>query len=90
MNNFVNTMDRGAAGFRFSQEKFPHISQAKLKEGIFVGPQIRKVMLDPNFDAAHKPDKLEAFKAVLTQFLGNEKSPITSSSSITSYSRTNV
>ena len=50
----------------------------KLKEWIFVGPQIRKVMLDPNFDAALKPDELEAwnaFKAVVTQFLGNEKSP---------------
>ena len=35
-------------------------------------------MLGPNFDAALKPDELEAwnaFKAVVTQFLGNEKSP---------------
>lgn len=78
MKNFVKAMDQGGAGFRYLQEKFPRISQAKLKEGIFVGPQIRQVMLDPNFDSVLKPDELEAwnaFKAVATQFLGNEKTP---------------
>ena len=56
---------------------FPKITEAKLKEGIFVGPQIRKVMKDEVFPA--KLSDLErvawlSFKDLCTGFLGNEKS----------------
>ena len=30
--------------------KFPALSQTKLKKGIFVGPQIKKLLKDENFD----------------------------------------
>ena len=30
--------------------KFPVLSQTKLKEGIFVGPQMNKLLKDENFD----------------------------------------
>ena len=49
-------------GFAFLSKKFPNLSQVKLKEGIFVGSQIRK---DPNFEKflnALEPCAWQAFK----------------------------
>ncbi|UYV62543.1 hypothetical protein LAZ67_2000998 [Cordylochernes scorpioides] len=40
MKNFVKAMDRNASGFAYLKQKFSSISEAKIKEGIFVGPQI--------------------------------------------------
>jgi hypothetical protein len=37
-------MDKNGSGFLYLKEKFPKISDAKIKEGIFVGPQIRQIM----------------------------------------------
>jgi hypothetical protein len=34
----------------FGQQKFSWISDAKIKEGIFVGPQIKESMNDRNVD----------------------------------------
>lgn len=36
--NFVKAMDKSNAGFCYLKEKFPRVSDAKIKEGIFVGP----------------------------------------------------
>ena len=42
MKNFVKTMDKHRSnGFEFLCKKHPKLSLAKLKEEIFVGPQIR-------------------------------------------------
>jgi hypothetical protein len=41
MKNFVKAMDRDGQVFLYFQRKFPRISNAKMKEGIFIGPQIR-------------------------------------------------
>ena len=38
---FVKALDKDAACFQYIRHKFPKISDAKLKEGIFNGPQIR-------------------------------------------------
>ena len=32
------------------KEKFPKVSKAKITEGIFVGPQIRQLMKNDEFD----------------------------------------
>ena len=37
---------------KFFSEKFTELSQAKLKEGIFVRPQILEVFEDPEFENA--------------------------------------
>ena len=50
-------------GFAFLCNKFPEISEAKLKEGIFVGPQIRQVLKDPDFDKKLTSIELRAWKA---------------------------
>jgi hypothetical protein len=35
--------------YPYLRNKFPNLSDAEVKRGIFVGPQITKVMLDENF-----------------------------------------
>jgi len=65
-------------GFQHLVSMFPKISSAKLKEGIFVGPQIRQIMQDEGFQKsldALELDAWNAFKWICENFLGNHKSP---------------
>jgi hypothetical protein len=51
------------------------LSEAKLKVGIFVGPDIRKLMFDEDFLLTVTDVEREAwiaFKSVVTKFLGNK------------------
>ncbi|XP_076659865.1 uncharacterized protein LOC143363151 [Halictus rubicundus] len=57
MKNFVKAMDKTGPAFEYLKTKFPTISDAKIKEGIFIGPQIRKLINDTNFNK--KLNKLE-------------------------------
>ena len=79
MKNFVKAMAKtNSLGFQYLCKKFPKLSEAKLKEGIFVGPQIREVFNDREFEASLNDLELEAWKAfkwVCENFLGNYKSP---------------
>jgi len=43
-------MDQNSAGFMYLKNKFPRISDAKIKVGIFVGPQIRELIQDTKFE----------------------------------------
>jgi len=38
MKNLVKAMNQEEAAFTYLREKFPRLSEAKLKEGIFIGP----------------------------------------------------
>ena len=49
MRNFVKVMDKNGAAFQHLSTVFPGLSDAKLKEGIFVRPQIREVLKDTDF-----------------------------------------
>jgi hypothetical protein len=51
MKNSVKTMRRNGNGFQYLQQMLPRISDAKMKEGVFVGPQMKKLTSDRNFDA---------------------------------------
>lgn len=78
MKNFVKALNKDAPSFQYLTKFFPKITQAKLKEGIFVGPQIRKLLKDENF--ANHLSSVEAaawdsFKQVVSGFLGNNKDP---------------
>lgn len=76
MKAFVKSMDHTRSGFLYLSEKFPHISEAKLTEGIFVGPQIREVMKDEEFTSKLATVEFQAwnaFKDVVNNFLGNFK-----------------
>jgi len=44
------TLDKNSAGFHYLKEKFPRVSDSKIKEGIFVCPQIRALIRDGNFE----------------------------------------
>jgi hypothetical protein len=52
------------------------LSEAKLKDGIFIGPQIRKVLKDEKFEncwSANEKAAWRSFKLVVTEFLRNKK-----------------
>ena len=38
---FVKALDKESSAFAYLAEKFPSLSQARIKEGVFIGPQIR-------------------------------------------------
>jgi len=46
MKQFVKALNKDGKCFEYLEKQFPHISDAKLKEGIFDGPQIRKMLND--------------------------------------------
>ena len=54
--NFVKTIDQDGYGFRYLQ-KFSAKFEAKLKTGIFIGPEIRKLMNDKLFEENLNPLK---------------------------------
>ena len=46
MKNFVKGMDKTGCGFEYVRNKFPKVSDAKIKGDIFIGPQIRELIQD--------------------------------------------
>ena len=51
MKNFVKALGKTeSVGFQYLVKNFPKIIAAKLKEGVFVGPQIREVLKDHGFE----------------------------------------
>lgn len=67
-------MDRTGKGFTYLKNKFPAVSDAKIKEGIFVGLQTRELVRDQNFDEELNDTEKAlwlSFKKVCTEFLGN-------------------
>ena len=50
MKNFVKALHKHGAAFQHLSTVFLGLSAAKLKEGIFVGPQIREVLKDTDFE----------------------------------------
>ncbi|UYV66554.1 hypothetical protein LAZ67_4002056 [Cordylochernes scorpioides] len=76
MKNFVKAMDRNASGFAYLKQNFSSISEAKIKEGIFVGPQIRELQQDGNFQNSLNEVEAAAwnsFRNVCKNFLGSVK-----------------
>ena len=50
MKNFVEAMVKREAGFKYLAIRFLRLSEAKIKEGVFIGPQIRQFLQDREFD----------------------------------------
>ena len=50
MKNFVKGTDKTGRRFEYVRNKFPNVSDAKIKEVIFIGPQIRELMQDKQLD----------------------------------------
>jgi hypothetical protein len=45
-------VDHNSAGFTYLKKKFPTISDAKIKEGVFVVPQARELTQEVNLKAS--------------------------------------
>ena len=78
MKNFVKAMNQDGAAFKYICTKFHVLSQAKLKEGIFVGPQINQLLKDEDFDhtlSGTEKVAWNAFQDVAHNFLGSRKAP---------------
>ena len=76
MKNFTKALKNNESAFSYLRQKFPNLSEAKIKEGVFVGLQIRKVVKDPNFDKTLDAIELNAWrtlKSVISNFLGNTR-----------------
>ena len=76
INYFVNALEKSGKGFLYLRSKFPNLSDAEVREGIFVSPQIRKLMFVENFEKNLNSNILAAwasFKAMFRGFLGNMK-----------------
>ena len=50
MKNFVEGVNKTGHGFEYLRCKFPNVSEAKIKEGIIIGSQIRELMQDKEID----------------------------------------
>ena len=76
MKNFVKGMDETGRGLEYLGNKFQNVSDTKIKEGIFIGPQIRELMQDKHFDEDLNETEGNAwlfFKRICKDFLGNHK-----------------
>ena len=62
--------------FSFLQSTFPCLSNAKIKEGVFIGPQIRKLFHNNGFDKMLNEDERTAWnclKNVCQNFLSSHR-----------------
>jgi hypothetical protein len=74
----VKALDKESAAFKYFVQKFPALSEAKVKEGIFVGSDIRQLLNDDNFELTMDNFQLaawKAFRSICKDFLGNHRSP---------------
>jgi len=74
--NSVKAMNQEEAAVTYSREKFPRLSEAKLKEGIFIGPQRRDLIKEEYFDKLLQGDEKavwDSFKFVVKGFWGNRR-----------------
>jgi len=76
MKNFVKGMDKTVRGFEYVRNKFQNVSDAKIKEGVFIGALMRELMQDKQFDEDLNETKRNAwlpFRRICKDFLGNHK-----------------
>jgi hypothetical protein len=76
MKKSVKGIDKTDHGFKYVSNKFPNVSDAKMKEGIFMGPQIRELMQNKDFNEDLNETERNAwmkFKSICKDPLGNHK-----------------
>lgn len=78
MKKFVKVLDRSGSCFQYLSIKFLVLPEAKMKEGIFDGPQIQKLMKDAAFTNTLNNIECQewnAFIEVVKNFLGDVEDP---------------
>lgn len=76
IKQFVKALDPSSEAFKYLQTIFPKLSEAKIKGGIFVGPQVRTLMKDGEFMRKLLPLERKAWKSfidIVNGFLGNHR-----------------
>ncbi|CAK9833042.1 hypothetical protein ANTRET_LOCUS9781 [Anthophora retusa] len=76
--NFVKALNKESQAFTYLRTIFKSLSFAKIKDGVFDGPQIKKLLGDEEFERYLSPAEAAAwnsFKLIVSDFLGNNKSP---------------
>ena len=76
MKNFVKGTGKTGRGFQYLRNKFRNASDAKMKEGVFIGHQIRELMQDKQFDEDLNETERNAwlsFKRICKDFLGTHR-----------------
>lgn len=77
MKQFVKALPKDGKAFLYLGKKFPKLSEAKLREGKFTGPDIRRLLKDKVFEdetTEFQQQVWKSFRAVIEDFLGNTKS----------------
>lgn len=73
---FVVALDSQSAAFQYICFMFPKLSDAKLKAGVFTGPQIREMLQSQELEkrmSGLERNAWQAFRGVVTGFLGNNR-----------------
>ena len=76
MKIFMKDMDKTGRGFEYLRNKLPDVSDAKIEEGIFIGPQVRELKQDKQFDEDLNETERSSwlsFKRISKDFLRNHK-----------------
>ena len=74
----MKALDFGGETFQEIRLMFPKLSEAKIKGGIFVGPQVKAMLKSEKLERAMTKVEKEAwcaFRDVVCGFLGNYKDP---------------
>ena len=75
---FVKALDVESEAFKEIRQMFPKLSDAKVKGGIFVGPQIAKMLKSETLEnkiSFKEKEAWQSFRGVVEGFLGNRKDP---------------
>ncbi|KAJ8887450.1 hypothetical protein PR048_013665 [Dryococelus australis] len=78
MKQYVKALPKDRETFKYLCTKFPNLSDAKLKEEIFTGPDTRKITKDTHFERVITYLECLArmlFIDVIAKFLGNVRDP---------------
>jgi hypothetical protein len=76
LKQFVKALDPNSAAPHCIRKMFPHLADAKVKGGIFSGPQIRVMLASQDLEqtvTAVETNAWEPFRMVVTYFVGNSK-----------------
>ena len=76
IKQFVKKLNPESDAFKHIQELLPKLSEAKVKAGIFVGPQVKRLMKSNSFSeklSAVERRAWKSFVSVVEGFLGNHK-----------------
>ncbi|GBO02470.1 hypothetical protein AVEN_266198-1 [Araneus ventricosus] len=63
MKQFVKALPKDGEYFKYFCDQFPGLFEAKLKEGVFVGPDIRKMMKDEHFETKMETNERKAWES---------------------------